>query len=118
MTITAEPPSQTLPQYRHQPLHTPDSPLTSRLSVVGTMHDRFEEILTDDALDFVWAARPVRRSAGRTVGGPAQPRRPEATVSLSDRNGRDPRIRHGESRRSLPGSRTVAARSPDRQRER
>ena len=53
MTITAEPPSQTLPQYRHQPLHTPDSPLTSRLSVVGTMHDRFEEILTDDALDFV-----------------------------------------------------------------
>jgi len=53
MTITAEPPSQTLPQYRHQPLHTPASPLTSRLSVVGTMHDRFEEILTDDALDFV-----------------------------------------------------------------
>jgi malate synthase len=53
MTITAEPPSQTLPQYRHQPLHTPDSPLTSRLSVVGTMHDRFKEILTDDALDFV-----------------------------------------------------------------
>ncbi|HJY44560.1 MAG TPA: malate synthase A [Propionibacteriaceae bacterium] len=53
MTITAEPPSQTLPQYRHQPLHTPDSPLTSRLSVVGTMHDRFEEILTDEALDFV-----------------------------------------------------------------
>jgi malate synthase len=53
MTITAEPPSQTLPQYRHQPLHTPDSPLTSRLSVVGTMHDRFDEILTDDALDFV-----------------------------------------------------------------
>ena len=53
MTITAEPPSQTLPQYRHQPLHTPDSPLASRLSVVGTMHDRFEEILTDEALDFV-----------------------------------------------------------------
>jgi malate synthase len=53
MTITAEPPSHTLPQYRHQPLHTPDSPLTSRLSVVGTMHDRFDEILTDDALDFV-----------------------------------------------------------------
>jgi malate synthase len=53
MTITAEPLSQTLPQDRHQPLHTPDSPLTSRLSVVGTMHDRFEEILTDDALDFV-----------------------------------------------------------------
>lgn len=53
MTITAEPPSQTLPQYRHQPLHTPDSPLTSRLSVVGTMHDRFEEILTDEVLDFV-----------------------------------------------------------------
>jgi malate synthase len=53
MTITAEPPSQTLPQYRHQPLHTPDSPLTSRLSVVGTMHERLEEILTDDALDFV-----------------------------------------------------------------
>jgi malate synthase len=53
MTITAEPPSQTLPQYRHQTLNTPDSPLTSRLSVVGTMHDRFEEILTDDALDLV-----------------------------------------------------------------
>jgi malate synthase len=53
MTITAEPPSQTLPQYRHQTLHTPDSPLTSRLSVVGAMHERFEEILTDDALDFV-----------------------------------------------------------------
>jgi malate synthase len=53
MTITAEPPSQTLPQYRHQPLNTPDSPLTSRLSVVGTMHERFEEILTDYALDFV-----------------------------------------------------------------
>jgi malate synthase len=53
MTITAEPPSQTLPQYRHQPLHTPDSPLTSRRSLVGPMHDRFEEILTDDALDFV-----------------------------------------------------------------
>jgi malate synthase len=53
MTITAEPPSQTLPQYRHQTVHTPDSPLTSRLSVVGTMHERFEEILTDDALDFV-----------------------------------------------------------------
>ena len=53
MTITAEPPSQTLPQYRHQPLHIPDSPLTSRLSVVGTMHDRFDEILTDAALDFV-----------------------------------------------------------------
>jgi malate synthase len=53
MTITAEPPSQTLPQYRHQTLHIPDSPLTSRLSVVGTMHERFEEILTDDALDFV-----------------------------------------------------------------
>jgi malate synthase len=53
MTITAEPPPQVLPQYRHQPLHTPDSPLTSRLSVVGTMCDRFEEILTDSALDFV-----------------------------------------------------------------
>ena len=53
MTITAEPASQTLPRYRHQPLHIPDSPLTSRLSLVGTMHDRFEEILTDDALDFV-----------------------------------------------------------------
>jgi malate synthase len=53
MTITAEPLSQTLPQYRHQPLHTPDSPLASRLSVVGTTHDRFEEILTDEALDFV-----------------------------------------------------------------
>ena len=53
MTITAEPPSQTLPQYQHQPLRTPDSPLTSRLSVVGPIQDRFEEILTDDALDFV-----------------------------------------------------------------
>ena len=53
MTITAEPPPRTLPQYRHQPLHATDNPLTSRLSVVGTMHDRFEAILTDDALDFV-----------------------------------------------------------------
>ncbi|HEY9469800.1 MAG TPA: hypothetical protein VIQ76_09320, partial [Propionibacteriaceae bacterium] len=53
MTITAEPPPRTLPQYRHQPWHTTGNPLTSRLSVVGTMHDRFEEILTDDALDFV-----------------------------------------------------------------
>ena len=53
MTITAEPPSQTLPQYRHQPLHAPRSPLTSRLSVVGSMQDRFGEILTEGALDFV-----------------------------------------------------------------
>jgi malate synthase len=53
MTITAEPPSRTLPDYMHQPLHTPHSPLSSRLNVDGTMHDRFEEILTDGALDFV-----------------------------------------------------------------
>jgi malate synthase len=53
MTITAEPPSPTLPQYRHQPMHTPRSPLTSQLSVVGTMQDRFAEILTEGALDFV-----------------------------------------------------------------
>jgi len=53
VTITAEPPSRTLPQYRHQPAHTPHSQLTSRLSVVGTTQDRFEEILTEGALDFV-----------------------------------------------------------------
>ncbi|HEX6759194.1 MAG TPA: malate synthase A [Propionibacteriaceae bacterium] len=53
MTITAEPPSRTLPQYRHQPWHTPNSPLTSRLSVLGSMQDRFGEILTEEALDFV-----------------------------------------------------------------
>jgi malate synthase len=53
MTITAEPPPQTLPQYRHHPLHIPDSPLTSRLSVLGTIQVRFEEILTEAALDFV-----------------------------------------------------------------
>jgi malate synthase len=53
MTITAEPRSRTLPQYRHQPLHTPDGLLTSRLSVLGSMQDRFGEILTEEALDFV-----------------------------------------------------------------
>jgi hypothetical protein len=34
-------------------LHTPDSALTSRLSVLGSMEDRFGEILTEEALDFV-----------------------------------------------------------------
>jgi len=53
MTITAEPPSRTLPQYRYQASHLPRSPLTSELSVVGAMHDRSEEILTDEVLDFV-----------------------------------------------------------------
>src|SRR5215218_6569747 len=53
MTITAEPPSRTMPQYRHQPAHAPHGPLTSRLSVLGAMQDRFEEIVTEEALDFV-----------------------------------------------------------------
>jgi malate synthase len=53
MTITAVRPSQTLPQYRHQPMHALQSPLSSRLSVLGTMQDRFGEILTEEALDFV-----------------------------------------------------------------
>jgi malate synthase len=53
MTITAEPPSRTLPQYRYQASHLPRSPLTSELSVVGAMHDRSEEILTEEGLDFV-----------------------------------------------------------------
>ena len=34
-------------------MHTPDSALTSRLSVPGSMEDRFGEILTEKALDFV-----------------------------------------------------------------
>jgi hypothetical protein len=34
-------------------LHAPDSALTSRLSVLGSMEDRFGEILTEEALDFV-----------------------------------------------------------------
>jgi malate synthase len=50
MTITAEPRFRTLPQNR---LYSSASPLTSRLSVVGTMRDRFDEILTQRALDFV-----------------------------------------------------------------
>ena len=89
MTITAEPPFRTLPQYRHQPLHTPDSPLTSRLSVVGTMHDRFEEILTKGR----WTSS-ADYTASSPVGGPNCWRSgtaAKATVSLSDRNGRDPR---------------------------
>ena len=78
MTITAEQPSRTMPQYRHQPVHAPHTShgsLSSRLSVVGTMHDRFDAILTEAALDFVcglhgqFAARraellAVRRSRG------------------------------------------------------
>jgi malate synthase len=66
MTITAEPPSRTLPQYRHQPFQTPHSPLTSRLSVVGTMQDRFGEILTKGALDFVCGLHG--QFAGRRAG--------------------------------------------------
>jgi malate synthase len=65
MTITAEPPSRTLPQYRHQPLQT-HSPLTSRLSVAGTMQDRFGEILTEGALDFVCGLHG--QFAGRRAG--------------------------------------------------
>jgi malate synthase len=53
MTITAEPPFRTLPQYRYQASHLPRSPLTSELSVVGAMHDRSDEILTEEGLDFV-----------------------------------------------------------------
>ena len=53
MTITAEPPSRTLPQYRYQASHLSRSSLTSELSVDGTMHDRFDEILTEEGLDFV-----------------------------------------------------------------
>ena len=34
-------------------MHTPDSALTSRLSVLGSMEDRFGEILTEGAMDFV-----------------------------------------------------------------
>jgi malate synthase len=65
MTITAEPPSRTLPQYRHQPFQT-HSPLTSRLSVAGTMQDRFGEILTEGALDFVCGLHG--QFAGRRAG--------------------------------------------------
>ncbi|HEX7209619.1 MAG TPA: malate synthase A [Propionibacteriaceae bacterium] len=53
MTITAEPPPRTLPQYRYQASHLSRSSLTSELSVIGTMHDRFDEILTEEGLDFV-----------------------------------------------------------------
>ncbi len=53
MTITAEPPPRTLPQYRYQASHLSRSSLTSELSVDGTMHDRFDEILTEEGLDFV-----------------------------------------------------------------
>jgi malate synthase len=53
MTITAEPPPRTLPQYRYQASHAPRSSLTSELSVVGALHDRFDEILTEEGLDFV-----------------------------------------------------------------
>jgi malate synthase len=53
MTITAEPPFRTMPHYRHQPSHAPHGPLASRLSLLGTMRDRFDEILTEEALDFV-----------------------------------------------------------------
>jgi malate synthase len=53
MTITAEPPFRTMPHYRHQPVHAPHGPLASRLSLLGTMRDRFDEILTEEALDFV-----------------------------------------------------------------
>ncbi len=50
MTITAEQPSRTMPHYRHQPVH---GRLTSRLSVLGAMQDRFDEIVTEEGLDFV-----------------------------------------------------------------
>jgi malate synthase len=53
MTITAEPPPRTLPQYRYQASHLSRSSLTSELSVIGTIHDRFDEILTEEGLDFV-----------------------------------------------------------------
>ena len=46
-----------MPQYRHQPAHAPHGPLTSRLSVLGAMQDRFEEIVTEEALDFVCGLR-------------------------------------------------------------
>jgi malate synthase len=50
MTITAEPPSRTTPHYRHQSVH---GRLASRLGVLGAMQDRFDEIVTEEALDFV-----------------------------------------------------------------
>ena len=103
MTITAEPPPRTLPQYRYQASHLSRSPLTSELSVVGTMHDRFDEILTEEGLDFVcrlhgqFAGRraellAVRRS--RSDQGPGHPFRflPETAAIREDRP--------GESRRS------------------
>jgi malate synthase len=64
MTIIAEVPIRTsIPQYRHRPFRSSHQPLTSRVSVTGTMHRRFEEILTEGALDFVCGLH--RQFAGR-----------------------------------------------------
>ena len=119
MTITAEPPPRTLPQYRYQASHLSRSSLTSELSVVGTMHDRFDEILTEEGLDFV--CRLHGQFAGRRAELLAVRRsRSDQGIRFAfcPRRQRFARTRPGELRRSLRASRTVAARSPDRQPER
>lgn len=84
MTITAEPSLRTMPQYSHQPFRAPEGTgatrLSSRLSVLGAQHPRFEEILTPGALDFIcglhrqFAGRRAellaRRRRRRAEGGP------------------------------------------------
>ena len=116
MTITAEPPSRTLPQYRHQPLHTPDSLLTSRLSVLGSMQDRLERFSPKRR----WTSSPDY-TASSPAGAPNCWPSGAAAMTRGGRfafclkRHRSARSRHGELRRSLPGSWTVAVRSPDRQ---
>ncbi|GAA3640625.1 malate synthase A [Microlunatus ginsengisoli] len=63
MTITAEPRFDTQQHYAHSPFRTPHRPLTSRLRVTGASGERYEEILTDGALDFVCGLH--RQFAGR-----------------------------------------------------
>ncbi|HET9650265.1 MAG TPA: malate synthase A [Microlunatus sp.] len=63
MTITAEPSFTTAALYSHAPFRSPQPSLTSRLRVTGEFHPRFEQILTEGALDFVCGLH--RQFAGR-----------------------------------------------------
>ncbi len=73
MTIIAEPTcwtgrapndtGRTQPQYSHRPFRSEHRPLTSRVRVIGEPGERFDEILTEGALDFVCGLH--REFAGR-----------------------------------------------------